>query len=111
MNCEECIYQFKCYTVVKQPRKIAGVRFELAYSCSECMFSRPWGERQYKVCPKTTMLVHKKSLACSNIELSKIKNYSKIRISDTLENAANATYDKRPVYCFDSEDRKIKKGD
>ena len=113
MNCEECIYQFKCYTVVKQPRKIAGVRFTLAYSCSECIASptsigRQFG-KPYAVCTKTNMLVHNKSIACADIELSPYKKSQKRLILETLERTVNAIYDKRPVYCFDSEERKIRR--
>jgi len=55
------------------------------------------------------MLVHNKSIACADIELSPYKKSQKRLILETLERTVNAIYDKRPVYCFDSEERKIRR--
>jgi ferredoxin len=107
MQCEECIFQFKCYTSRRKPRKIVGVSFIINHSCGECQHCA-WCGKLVDLCPITNLLVHKESIACNAISLKTYTIGKEKRYKDDLRRIAYRTYDGRPVYCFDTEERKIK---
>ena len=112
MNCEECEYRFKCFTLANNERpKRVKVNWKIQNTCGKCQNAtfdlKVQGgrstQRPVGFCEVTKMIVHKESAACGEYKPRKMSQVDKIykEINEVLSLKNKKT--RLPKYCIIEE--------